>query len=49
VSEAGFRWGDLVVFHAQMERNLDRLPLSRDYLYGGDRRRQTVTSIRKHA
>ena len=49
VSEAGFRWGDLVVFHAQMERNLDRLPLTRDYLYGGDRRRKTVTSIRKQA
>lgn len=48
VSEAGFRWGDLVVFHAQMERNLNRLPLTRDYLYGGDRRRPTVTSIRKH-
>jgi cyclopropane-fatty-acyl-phospholipid synthase len=33
VSEAGFRWGDLVVFHAQMERSLERLPLTRDYLY----------------
>lgn len=49
VSEAGFRWGDLVVFHAQMERSLNRLPLTRDYLYGGDRRRKTVTSIRKQA
>ena len=47
-SEASFRWGDLVVFHAQIERNLNRLPLTRDYLYGGDRRRKTVTSIRKH-
>ena len=47
--EASFRWGDLVVFHAQIERNLNRLPLTRDYLYGGDRRRKTVTSIRKHA
>lgn len=49
VSEAGFRWGDLVVFHAQMARSLNRLPLTRDYLYGGDRRRKTVTSIRRQA
>jgi len=26
-----------------MERSLSRLPLTRDYLYGGDRRRKTVT------
>jgi cyclopropane-fatty-acyl-phospholipid synthase len=44
-SEANFRWGDLVVFHAQMERTLDRLPLTRDYLYGGDTRRRTVTRL----
>jgi cyclopropane-fatty-acyl-phospholipid synthase len=46
-SEASFRWGDLVVFHAQMERSLGRLPLTRDYLYGADRRRKTVMPIRK--
>ncbi|MDE2149458.1 MAG: class I SAM-dependent methyltransferase [Gammaproteobacteria bacterium] len=33
VSEAGFRWGDLVVFQLQMSRTLERLPLIRDYLY----------------
>lgn len=44
-SEVGFRWGDLVVFHAQMERSLERLPLTRDYLYGGDTRRRTVTPL----
>ncbi len=48
--EASFRWGDLVVFHAQMVRNRSRLPLTRDYLYGADRRHKTVTSmpIRRH-
>lgn len=44
-SEASFRWGDLVVFHAQMTRSLGRLPLTRDYLYGADARRKTVTSM----
>ncbi len=32
VSEAGFRWDDLVVFHLQFSRDLQRLPLTRDYL-----------------
>ncbi len=32
-SEASFVDGDLVVFHAQLARRLDRLPLTRDYLY----------------
>lgn len=31
--EASFRWGNLCVFHLQMTRKLDRLPLTRDYLY----------------
>jgi cyclopropane-fatty-acyl-phospholipid synthase len=31
-SEASFRWGGLCVFHIQMSRQLDRLPLTRDYL-----------------
>ncbi len=33
-SEASFRAGDLVVFHAQLTRRKDRLPQTRDYLYG---------------
>jgi cyclopropane-fatty-acyl-phospholipid synthase len=32
-SEASFRWGGLVVFHAQLTRDLKRMPLTRDYLY----------------
>jgi cyclopropane-fatty-acyl-phospholipid synthase len=32
-SEACFRVGGLVVFHAQLIRHNDRLPLTRDYLY----------------
>jgi cyclopropane-fatty-acyl-phospholipid synthase len=47
VSEINFLHGDLVVFHAQMERSLRRLPLTRDYLYGGDTRRSTATPLRK--
>ncbi|MBL6750190.1 MAG: class I SAM-dependent methyltransferase [Nevskia sp.] len=35
VSEAGFRWSDLVVFQAQLTRTRERLPLTRDYLYTG--------------
>ena len=34
VSEAAFRWGDLVVFQHQFAKRLERLPLRRDYLYG---------------
>jgi cyclopropane-fatty-acyl-phospholipid synthase len=45
VSEANFRWGDLVVFHAQMERSLERLPLTRDYLYGRHRHSGKVTPM----
>jgi cyclopropane-fatty-acyl-phospholipid synthase len=33
VSEASFRWGDLVVHQYQLARRLERLPLRRDYLY----------------
>ncbi|WP_211234562.1 SAM-dependent methyltransferase [Solimonas soli] len=32
-SEAAFRWGNLCVFHVQMTRRLERLPLTRNYLY----------------
>jgi cyclopropane-fatty-acyl-phospholipid synthase len=35
-SEAAFRWGGLAVFHLQLSRRLDRLPLSRDYLYSSE-------------
>lgn len=34
-SEASFRQGSLVVFQLQMSRALNRLPLTRDYLYRG--------------
>jgi cyclopropane-fatty-acyl-phospholipid synthase len=32
-SESGFRYDDLVVFHFQLLRQRERLPLTRDYLY----------------
>ncbi|MEC9363531.1 MAG: class I SAM-dependent methyltransferase, partial [Pseudomonadota bacterium] len=32
---ACFRHGDLAVFHLQMAKTLDRLPVTRDYLYPG--------------
>lgn len=34
-SEASFRWGGLAVFHLQLTRRIDRLPLTRHYLYPG--------------
>ncbi len=45
VSEANFRWSDLVVFHAQMGRSLERLPLTRDYLYRRHRHGANVTAL----
>lgn len=35
-SEMSFLWGDLVVFQVQLSRELERLPLTRDYLYRDD-------------
>ncbi len=32
-SEASFRWGNLAVFHTQLSHHIDRVPLTRDYLY----------------
>lgn len=32
-SEASFRWGGLVVFHFQLIKRLERVPLTRNYLY----------------
>ena len=45
ISEANFHWGDLVVYHAQLERSLERLPLTRDYLYGKHRHGPKVTPM----
>src|SRR5262249_38542026 len=36
-SGVGFIWGQLAVFHFQMVRDIDRLPITRDYLYRGGR------------
>ena len=53
VSVAGFRWGDLVVFHAQLSRAIERLPLTRDYLYERSptsaSRRQTLREVRENS
>lgn len=38
-SEASFRWGDLVVFHAQLAKPPIDLPLTRDYLWRAPPRR----------
>ena len=32
-SEATFRWGGLAVFQLQLARTVDRLPLTRNYLF----------------
>jgi len=36
LSEAAFRWGNLVVFQLQLAANVGRLPLVRDYLYADE-------------
>jgi cyclopropane-fatty-acyl-phospholipid synthase len=42
-SEVSFLWGQLAVFHLQMVHQLDRLPITRDYLY---REREGVRAVR---
>ncbi len=36
-SEASFRWGDLMVFQLQLARDINAVPLSRDYILAGER------------
>ena len=36
-SELAFRYGGLMVFQAQIARQLDSVPLTRDYIYDGER------------
>jgi cyclopropane-fatty-acyl-phospholipid synthase len=33
ISEASFRWRQLAVFHFQLSRSVDAVPLQRDYIY----------------
>lgn len=37
ISQAAFRWSDLVVLQLQLNRSNDSVPMTRDYLYGESR------------
>jgi len=42
VNEMSFRYGGLMVFQAQLVRNIDAVPLTRDYVFEAERRRDDV-------
>lgn len=46
-SEMSFYWGDLVVFQAQMTGCLERLPLTRNYLYTDSQHPKTEETIER--
>ena len=46
-SELAFRYGGLMVFQAQLARQLDSVPLTRDYMY--ERRRIATRRLRQHS
>ena len=55
-SELAFRYGGLMVFQTQLTRQLDSVPLTRDYMYDGERgarsgtmRRLTFVKRESHA
>ncbi len=45
-SEWGFRYGDLMVFQAQLARRLDSVPLTRDYMFEREREWARIGSVR---
>ena len=54
-SELAFRYGGLMVFQAQLARQLDRVPLTRDYMYEREREgarsgtMRRLTSVKREA
>jgi cyclopropane-fatty-acyl-phospholipid synthase len=54
-SELAFRYGGLMVFQAQLARQVDSVPLTRDYMYERERdgarigRRRRLTSVKREA
>jgi cyclopropane-fatty-acyl-phospholipid synthase len=44
--EVGFRYHDIAVFQIQLAKRIDAIPLTRDYLYGGNKAKQDrVTTL----
>jgi len=46
-SELAFRYGGLVVFQAQLARQVDSVPLTRDYMYERERDRARIGTMRR--
>jgi cyclopropane-fatty-acyl-phospholipid synthase len=46
-SELAFRYGGLMVFQAQLARQLDRVPLRRDYMYEREREGARISTMRR--
>jgi cyclopropane-fatty-acyl-phospholipid synthase len=47
-SELAFRYGGLVVFQAQLARQFDSVPLTRDYMYEREREGSRIGTMRHH-
>jgi hypothetical protein len=46
-SELAFRYGGLMVFQAQLARQLDTVPLTRDYMYERERDGARIGTMRR--
>jgi hypothetical protein len=46
-SELAFRYGGLMVFQAQLARQLDSVPLTRDYMYEREREGSRIGTMRR--
>ena len=46
-SELAFRYGGLMVFQAQLARQLDSVPLTRDYMYEREREGARIATMRR--
>ena len=46
-SELAFRYGGLMVFQAQFAPQLDSVPLTRDYVYEGEREASRIGNVRR--
>ena len=45
-SELAFRYGGLMVFQAQLARQFDNLPLTRDYMYEREQEGSRIGTMR---
>jgi cyclopropane-fatty-acyl-phospholipid synthase len=47
--EASFRYYGLVVFQIQLIKDIDAVPLTRDYVYGAGRNRDSASKLAEAA